>query len=214
VIGDEFVQAVEIFNPGTAAAVAGRADVWQSGAGDFDEEGSLVSTWTATFAPGTVVEPLADVLVDGRHLWVSGMPEARDDLLSGLADHVEATLKLTARPSVVAEVLRDSVKTDRNRLGDKVDTPTTVASGVTASIVERRTEIPTADGDLRTLTLWVGWVPIGTDVVDGDRIRTAAGTVYLVERITHPLNLGWREKRLELLLQTAAPVPTLFPEQP
>lgn len=208
-IGDEFVQAVEILNPGQAPAL-GKADIWQSGAGEFDEEGTLVSTWTGTFPPGTVLEPLADVLVDGRHLWVSGVPEPRSDLLTGLPDHVEAPLKSTTRMPVAIDVVRDGAKT-RNALGDLVDTPTTIASAVSGSIIERRQEIPTADGDLRTLSLWIGWLPIDTDVREKDRLKTADGGIYTVDRIWHPITLGWREKRLELTAQKPVAVPGRTP---
>jgi hypothetical protein len=213
VIGGEFAKPVELINPGQAS-VSLHADVWQTSGGEYDEEGTLVASFTGLFPPGTVIAPLADVLVDGRHLWVSGLPESRTSLLTGFEDHVEAPLKTVARQITLVDVVRDAVAGDRNPLGDKIDTPGIVDAAVPASIIERRTEVPTADGDLRTLTMWVGWVPIGTEVAEYDRLVVDAGTAYRVERVTHPITLGWREKRLELALQGPAPEPLLFPEVP
>lgn len=203
VIGGEFAQAVQIQNPGQPAPVDGRADVWQSGPGEFDLEGTLQSTWTAIFPPGTLIEPLAEVVVDGRLLWVSGMPEARASLLSGFADHIEATLKSIFRLETVVDVLRDADRVDSNDLGDGVETePTAHLTGITAAITETSTKVPTADGELRTTRILVGWLPAGTDVKRGDRIRDAVGRVYGVESVTQPLTTGLLDLRLDLTRYT------------
>lgn len=203
VIGGEFAQVVTIQNPGQPAPVDGRADVWQSNAGEFDIEGTLQSTWTAIFPPGTLLKPLAEITFDEQILWVSGMPEARASLLTGFADHVEATLKSSYRIETVVDVLRDADTSDSNGLGDKVETaPTAHLSGITAAISETSTKVPTADGELRTTRVLVGWLPAGTDVRRGDRLRDPIGRIYGVESVTQPLATGLRDLRLDLTRYT------------
>lgn len=198
-IGDEFVQAVTIRNPGEPAPVLAQADVWQSTPGEFESDGTLRSTWTATFPPGTVIEPLAEVVVGGRLLWVSGVPEARSDLLTGLPDHIEATLKSTDRVETTADIYRDSNPVDRNAFGDPVETGgAPVLTGVLISITQTGTRPPT-DVDGSTIDSYVAWVAADTDVRYGDRIVTADNSTYAVEKVDPPqASSGLLDQRLEL----------------
>ena len=209
---NEFAQLAQVLNPGAQAAVDVRADVWLSTAGEFDAEGTLLSSWTGLFPPDTVLEPLAEVLVDGNLLWVSGLPELRRSLLTNYPDHVEAPLKSVRRLETLVDVLRDADSTDTNELGDPVETqPSAYLIGITASITETSQKTPTADGDLRTTRVLVGWVPAGTDVRPDDRLQAADGNVYSVEVVTQPFTTGLMDLRLDLL-QVARRLPQ--PHQP
>lgn len=197
---NEFAQQAQVLNPGAPEAVETRADVWLSGAGEFDAEGTLLSSWTGLFPPATVIEPLAEVLVDGNLLWVSGLPERRVSLLTGFPDHVEAPLKSVRRLETLVDVLRDADTTDVNDLGDQVETqPQAYLIGLTASITETSQKTPTADGDLRTTRVLVGWLPAGTDVRTDDRLQAADGNIYSVEVVTQPFTTGLMDLRLDLM---------------
>jgi len=209
-IPGEFAQPVLIINPGETATPTA-ADLWQGSAGSngsgggFDEEGTLQAVWTGVFPPGSQLEPLAEVLdvESGRWFWVAALPETRRDLLTGLPDHVEALLNTVYRQLVVVDVLRDANATDANDLGDGVETtPAVHLAGVAAAITEVTRKVPTTDADLRTVHVVVGWLPAGTDVQRGDRIRVPAGDpdgeIYSVDAVTQPIQQGLLDLRLDL----------------
>jgi hypothetical protein len=207
-IPGEFAQPVAIINPGEPSAIAALADGWQNDAGEFDDEGTLQSTWTWLFPPGTLVKPLAEILdvESGRWFWVAGLPETRRDLLTGLVDHVEAPTRSVFRQLLVVDVLRDADTADSNDLGDAVETaPTAHLTGVDAAITDLTQQIP-VDGDLRTVHQVVGWVAAGLDVARGDRIRVPTGdpdgTVYTVDAVTQPIRTGLLDLRLDLTRTT------------
>lgn len=76
---------------------------------------------------------------------------------------------MKARANTRVTILRG---TTTDAFGDPVDTLTTVATGVTASIVEQRKTVTNpADGVVRRVRYTTGRLPAGTDIRDGDRIR-------------------------------------------
>lgn len=206
IIPGEFAQAVAIINPGQPSAIAAVGDGWQSNAGEFDAEGTLQSTWTWLFPPGTLVEPLAEILdvESGRWFWVAGLPETRRDLLTGELDHVEAPAQSIFRQLLVGDVLRDADQTDVNDLGDQVEGNDVHLAGVDVAITELTQQVPTTEGDLRTRHVVVGWLAAGTDVRRGDRIRVhdaaelADRTIYGVDAVTQPIQTGLFDLRLDL----------------
>lgn len=175
----------------------------------MDPDGGLVIDWVLLVPPGTSVNPLDQVLdpSTGQLFWVHGVPEHVRSLLRQRVDHVEAKLKTVYRVMTTVDILRDTDATDRNDLGDPIDTGGVIPDervGVPASIVERY-EVEPTDRDLRTVGQWVGWVPAGTDVRIGDRVRdTTEGFVYRVENITQPVQLALRELRLDLVRASEA----------
>jgi hypothetical protein len=209
IIPGEFAQAVQIINPGQPSAIAAVGDGWQNNAGEFDAEGTLQSTWTWLFPPGTLVLPLAEILdvESGRWFWVSGVPEARRDLLDGQVDHVEAPTQSIFRQLLVGDVLRDADTTDHNALGDEVEGNDVHLAGVDVAITELTQQVPTTEGDLRTRHVVVGWIAAGTDVRRGDRIRVPTGggpteVVYTVDAVTQPIRTGLLDLRLDLTRTT------------
>lgn len=208
---EEFVQPVQIVNPGEPAAVDARADLWQAAAGDlenFAADGTLLADWVGVFPPDTLLKPLAEVfdVENDRLFWVAGLPERRRSMLTGLADHVEAKLKTAYRVYASVDVLRDADTADRNDLGDEIETGGPHLAGVDAAITETTQKVPTTDGDLRTAHVLVGWMAAGTDVRRGDRIRVPAGApdgvIYGVEAVTQPLRTGLLDMRLDLTRTT------------
>lgn len=204
IILGEFAQAVQILNPGEPTAVDGRADIWQSSAGEFDDEGTLQSNWTAVFPPGTLLKPLAEVLdvASDRWFWIAGQPETRASLLTGYPDHIEAPLRQVFRQLLVVDVLRDAVTTDTDEFGDPIEGSDVHLAAVDAAITEMTQKVP-VDGDLRTVRVMVGWLPAELDVRTGDRIRVPAGTgpgrvIYGVEAVTQPIRTGLLDLRLDL----------------
>jgi hypothetical protein len=209
IIPGEFAQAVQIINPGQPSAIATVADGWQNEHGEFDVEGTLQSFWTWVFPPDTLVEPLAEVLdiESGRWFWVAGLPETRRDLLTGDVDHVEAVCRSVFRQLLVGDVLRDADTTDHNDLGDQVEGNDLHLAGVDVAITELTQQVPTTEGDLRTQHVVVGWLPAGTDVRRGDRIRVPTGggpteAIYTVEAVTQPIRTGLLDLRLDLTRTT------------
>ncbi len=76
---------------------------------------------------------------------------------------------MTFTPTTTVSILRGTTVND---WGDEVDSDTTVATGIPASVMERTlTDIDPSSGDPRTARAVVGGVPAGTDVRDGDRLR-------------------------------------------
>jgi hypothetical protein len=74
--------------------------------------------------------------------------------------------------------------------GDPVDLAKTVASGVTASIMERnKTVTNPVDGTVRQVRYYVGRVPSGTDIRTGDRVRDErTNTVYVFDASSEAAN--------------------------
>lgn len=198
-----YSQTLQITNPGQAPASI-QGDLYRRGRNTdpgMDEDGTLVTDWVLICPVGTDVQSNADVVdpATGLVYWVHGVVEQVRSLLRQEVDHIEARLKTVYRFSTTVDILRDEDVTDFNDRGDAVDTGTPPAErqDVPASIVER-TQVQPTDTDLRTLASWVGWVPVGTDVRFGDRLRRPDGAMFRVETITSPVLVGLRELRLDL----------------
>lgn len=197
-------------NPGDPAPHAIRGDLFRRGRNTdpgMDNEGTLVTDWVLLVPPTEAIQPLAEVQsVDtGVLYWVHGVPDPHRSLLRGTLDHIEARLKTVYRYPTVVDILRDGDATDFNDLGDPIGTPTVPPerTAVPASVVQRSEIVPT-DTDLRTVSSWVGWVPVGTDVRRDDTLRTPDGVHYRVDGITVPIHVGLRELRLDLTRSSAA----------
>lgn len=212
VVAPRFQTPVQIVNPGEPDPIDGFADLWQTAAGEFDEEGTLLASWSAMMPFDTLVKPLAEVFVpsSGRLYWVAGLPEQLTSLLSNVPSHVEMPLRYVLRLPASIDVFRDadadqpSSDRDRNRFGDEVETGRGVPADpsspyladVTGSITELTAQVPD-NGDLRTVRVVVGWLPAGTDVRRGDRIRSGPSW-YAVEQVTQPIRTGLLDLRLDL----------------
>jgi hypothetical protein len=209
-----FSDTLYVANPGETAAREIKGDLFRKGRNTdpgVDEDGTLIVDWVMLVPPTEAINPYAEVTdpASGALFWVHGIPDPQKSLLRGEIDHYECRLKTVFRPICTVDIWRDSDTGDRNDLGDPVDTnpePPPERQAVPASIVERSQILPT-DTDLRTLTAWVGWVAIGTDVRVGDRVRVASpsptGTptvdsLFRVEALTLPVHTGLREIRMDL----------------
>lgn len=88
---------------------------------------------------------------------------------------------MKTRANTTVTILRG---TTVDTFGDTVDTATEVASGITASIIETgKTATTAVDGQPRQIRRITGRLPAGTDIRTGDRVRSRAGRVYVVDAI-------------------------------
>lgn len=108
---------------------------------------------------------------------------------------------MIAVPTTTVDVLRG---TTVNEFADVVETDTVVLAAVSASIVEQRqrTHEP-KDAEDRIVRVFKARVPNGTGVLKGDRLRDAAGTVYVVDNVYLQANPFWRpDQALDLSITT------------
>jgi hypothetical protein len=80
--------------------------------------------------------------------------------------------------------------TTTDAYGDTIDATTTVATGVTASLIEqRRTTKRRDEREPRTARYYVLRVPAGTDLRRGDRVRDERTSyVYIVDEFDQPVS--------------------------
>jgi len=98
-------------------------------------------------------------------------------------------------PTTTVDVLRG---TTTNAFGDVVDADTVVPgmTGLAASIIEQRQKVhapkdsPAQD---RIVRVFKGRMQRGLDVRKGDRLRDAAGAVYLIDNLYQQANPFWRQ---------------------
>lgn len=94
---------------------------------------------------------------------------------------------MITRANTTVAVLRGTTTDD---YGDPVDSNTEVATGIPASILERRRDTTTPDdGQPRTVIFYTGRVPYGTDLQEGDRIKDErTSEVYVIDDHTRTEN--------------------------
>lgn len=84
--------------PGVPVETDVAADVWQvpqATSAELDDQGTVVTAWTGMFPPDAPVTAVSQwrETATNRLFQVLGQPEARNSLLTGLPDHIEARLK-------------------------------------------------------------------------------------------------------------------------
>jgi len=102
---------------------------------------------------------------------------------------------MIATPTTTVDVLRG---TTTNTFGDTVDADTVVPgmTGLPASIIEQRQKVhapkdsPSQD---RIVRVFKGRMANGLDVRKGDRLRDAAGTVYIIDNLYQQANPFWAQ---------------------
>lgn len=106
---------------------------------------------------------------------------------------------MIATPTTTVDVLRG---TTVDIYQDVVDADTVVLSGIPASIIERSQKVhEPADGQDRIVRVAKGRVPRGTGIAKGDRLRDAAGVLYIVDNVYEQANPFWsQDQTLDLSL--------------
>lgn len=98
---------------------------------------------------------------------------------------------MIATPTTVIDVLRG---TTVDEFGDVLDADTVVMSGIRASIIERSQKVrgpeQSEDRIIRTYKLRV---PRGTGLLKDDRVRDAAGQIYIVRNVYEQANPFWSQ---------------------
>ncbi len=104
---------------------------------------------------------------------------------------------MIARANAVLDILRG---TTTDTYGDTKQTATVVASGVVASLVEQSQNTSRrADNRRQTMRYYTARLWSTVDVQVEDRVRDAAGVVYVVDDITWPASpFGTPSQRLRL----------------
>jgi len=100
---------------------------------------------------------------------------------------------MIATPTTTVDVLRG---TTTNQWGDEIDADTAVPgmSGLPASIIEQRQRPhEPKDSEDRIVRYFKGRMNRGLDVRKGDRLRDAAGTVYVVDNLYQQANPFWAQ---------------------
>jgi hypothetical protein len=96
-----------------------------------------------------------------------------------------------ATPTTRVDVLRGTTTNDYE---DVVEADTVVMSGIPASIIERLQRVhEPKDGQDRIVRVAKGRVPHGAGVLKGDRLRTADGTVYVIDNVYQQANPFWQQ---------------------
>lgn len=96
-----------------------------------------------------------------------------------------------ATPTTTVDVLRG---TSIDEFGDVLDADTVVLTGIPASIIERSQRVhgPKNSED-RIVRILKARLPNGTPVLKGDRLRDAAGTLYLIDNLYQQANPFWKQ---------------------
>lgn len=96
---------------------------------------------------------------------------------------------MIATPTTTVTILRGQTTDD---YGDTVDLPTPVAAGIPASIIERTQKVHgPKDSEDRIVRIFKLRVPRGTGLLKDDRVRDAAGQVYIVDNVYQQSNPFW-----------------------
>lgn len=98
---------------------------------------------------------------------------------------------MIATPTTVIAILRGQAT---DAYGDTVDLPTPVATGIPASIIERTQRVHgPKDSEDRIVRVYRLRVPRDTGLLKDDRVRDAAGTVYIVDNVYQQANPFWSQ---------------------
>jgi hypothetical protein len=98
---------------------------------------------------------------------------------------------MIATPTTTVSVLRGQTT---DSYGDVVDSDTVVASGIPASIIERTQRVHgPKDSEDRIIRIFKLRVPRGTGLLKDDRVKDAAGQVYIVDNVYQQANPFWSQ---------------------
>lgn len=98
---------------------------------------------------------------------------------------------MIATPTTSVTILRGQTV---NEFTDVVDTPTPWKSGIPASIIERSQRVHgPKDSEDRIVRIFKLRVPRGTGLEKDDRIRDAAGRIFIVDNVYQQANPFWSQ---------------------
>lgn len=100
---------------------------------------------------------------------------------------------MIATPTTTVDVLRGTAPDEFGELVD-VDTPVPGLTGLPASIIERSQRVhgPKNSED-RIIRIIKGRLANGTPVLKGDRLRDAAGVIYIIDNLYQQANPFWQQ---------------------
>lgn len=98
---------------------------------------------------------------------------------------------MIATPTTSVTILRGQ---GENEFGDVIDLPTPWKTGIPASIIERTQRVHgPKDSEDRIIRIYKLRVPHGTGLAKDDRIRDAAGRVFIVDNVYQTANPFWSQ---------------------
>jgi hypothetical protein len=98
---------------------------------------------------------------------------------------------MIATPTTTISILRGQ---STNEFTDVVDLPTPWKSGIPASIIERSQRVfGPKDSDDRIVRIFKLRVPRGTGLEKDDRVRDAAGRIFIVDNVYEQANPFWSQ---------------------
>lgn len=98
---------------------------------------------------------------------------------------------MIATPTTTVAILRGQ---STNDFGDVVDTATPWKTGIPASLIERTQRVHgPKDSEDRIIRVFKLRVPRGTGLAKDDRIRDAAGQIYIVDNVYQQANPFWAQ---------------------
>ena len=112
-------------------------------------------------------------------------------------------------PTTTIRILTTMATTDI--FGDVVDNSTVVASGIPASILERRLQVTLPSTmEPRTIRYYTGRVNSGTAITENNRIQDErTNDIYVVESVAQLATPAWvQDLRLDLRKVAGDPIPT------